>query len=372
LFWEDNDMKTKYTLFTEVTSFYTDLLTALSQARHDISLMYFTFDHGQWSDKIGCVLRAKVARGVKVRLMVDQVGLVADTPRNAFRNQTLIKELRSAGIRVDIFRPHGPRLSRFNRLHCKVCAIDQKIAFIGGSNIGDHYPTMRDTNLRLDGDLGATFHRLYDYICQFSSGSTTEFSGDNTVNGTRLLNLQQPEDIQVLFTLPGRRQDVRRALVKLILEADQEIYICTWYFLPDREILNALLSQAENGVRVHIILSHRTRIPLVDAANYIAGHKLTKAGAQIHRYTGRYMHSKVAWNNRGDLVVGSANIDEKALSSNFECCLQINDEALIGDLKRAFEIDRRHCRLQTRKTLRSRSISRQAIAYACSYAGVWL
>jgi cardiolipin synthase len=365
-------MKTKYTLFTEVTSFYTDLLSALSQARHGISLMYFTFDHGLWSDKIGRVLRAKAVRGFKVRLMVDQVGLVADAPRNTFRNRTQMRELQAAGIQVDIFRPHGPRLSQFNRLHCKVCAIDQKTAFIGGSNIGDHYPDMRDTNLRLDGDLGATFHRLYDYICQFSSGSISESSRDHKMYRMCLSNLQQLEDIQVLFTLPGHRQDIRRALVKLILEADQEIYICTWYFLPDREILNALLSQAENGVKVHIILSHRTRIPLIDAANYIAGHRLTKAGAQVHRYTDRYMHSKVAWNNRGDIIVGSANIDEKALSSNFECCLQINNENLIDELKRAFEIDRRHCRLQTRKTLRNRSVSHQAISYVCSYAGAWL
>ena len=365
-------MKTRYTLFTEVTSFYTDLLTALSQAQQDISLMYFTFDHGQWSNKIGRVLRAKAARGVKVRLMVDQVGLVVDTPLNAFRNQTLIRELRSAGIQVDIFRPRGPRLNQFNRLHCKVCAIDQEIAFIGGSNIGDHYPTMRDTNLRLDGDLGATFHQLYDYIGQFSVGSTNDFFPDNKTNNIRLLNLQQLHGSQVLFILSGRRQEIRRALVKLILEADHEIYICTWYFLPDREILNALLSQARNGVRVHIILSHRTRIPLIDAANYIAGHKLTKAGACVHRYTDRYMHSKVAWNNRGDVIVGSANVDEKSLSSNFECCLLLNDEALIGDLKRAFEIDRHHCRVQTRQTLRNRSKSDQAISYACSYVGAWL
>jgi cardiolipin synthase len=334
--------------------------------------MYFTFDHGQWSAKFGRVLRAKAARGGKVRLMVDQVGLVVDTPLNAFRNQTLIKELRSAGIQVDIFRPCGLGLSQFNRLHCKMCAIDQEIAFIGGSNIGDHYPTMRDTNLRLDGDLGATLHQLYDYICQFSSGNANDFSGDDEVNRVCLSNLQPSEDIQVLFTLPGRRQDIRRALVKLILEADREIYICTWYFLPDREILNALLSQARNGVRVNIIHSHRTRIRLVDAANYIAGHKLTKAGARVRRYTDRYMHAKVAWNNRGDVIVGSANIDEKALRSNFECCLLINNEALIGDLKRAFEIDRRHCSVQTRHTLRHRTVSDQAISYACSYLGAWL
>ena len=40
-------MNTQYTLFTEVEPFYTDLLAALAQAQHEISMMYFTFDHGE-------------------------------------------------------------------------------------------------------------------------------------------------------------------------------------------------------------------------------------------------------------------------------------------------------------------------------------
>ncbi len=365
-------MTTKYTLFTDVSSFYSNLLTALPEAQHAISIMYFTFDHGQWSDKISRILRARAANGVKIRLMVDEFGLVTDTPSNAFRNQTLMKELQAAGIQVDIFRPKGHRISQFNRLHCKVCAIDQKTAFIGGSNIGDHYLDMCDTNLRLDGDIGYTFHQLYDYIRQFSSGHVLKPVQGNKISNLHLSDLQQIADNRILLTLPGHRQDIRRALLNLILEADQAVYIRTWYFLPDREILNALLSQAENGVKVHILLSKRTRVPLVDLANYIAGHKLTKAGAQVFRYTKRYMHAKVAWNNRENIILGSANMDEKALSSNFECCLQIHNQTLAGELQRAFEADRRHCQLQTRKTLRRRSLPHQAVSYACSYAGAWL
>ena len=48
-------METNYTLFTEVKSFYHNLLSALAEARQTISLMYFTFDAGEWSAKIGRV-----------------------------------------------------------------------------------------------------------------------------------------------------------------------------------------------------------------------------------------------------------------------------------------------------------------------------
>ena len=363
-------MKTNYTLFTEVTSFYTNLATALAGAQDSISMIYYTFDDGRWSGQISRILRAKAAAGVKVRLMVDELGLLVDNPRNAFRNQALMRELEAAGIQVDIFRPQGRRLSQFNRLHCKVCAIDQRIAFVGGSNIGDDYPEMRDTNLRLDGDIGHTFHRLYDYIGQFSRGS--EMRQNNTVTRLRLSDLPQLEDTPFRLTLPGQRQDIRRALLDLILNAEKAIYIRTWYFLPDREILNALLSQAENGVKVYILLSKHTRVPLVDAGSYIAGHRLTKAGARILRYKSQYMHAKVAWNDRGDIILGSANMDEQSLSGNFECCLQINDQNLADALHHTFKAELRRCQLQTRKTLRRWSWPRQAAYYACSYAGAWL
>lgn len=363
-------MKTNYTLFTEVTSFYTNLATALVEAQDSISMIYYTFDDGRWSGKISRILRAKAAAGVKVRLMVDEIGLLVDNLRNAFRNQALMRELKAAGIQVDIFRPEGHRLSQFNRLHCKVCAIDRKIAFVGGSNIGDDYPEMRDTNLRLDGDIGETFHRLYDYIGQFSQQNGIR--QNNVTNRLRLSDLPQIEDTPFLLTLPGHRQDVRRALLDLIFRADKAIYIRTWYFLPDKEILNALLSQAENGIKVYILLSKHTRVPLVDAGSYIAGHRLTKAGARILRYKSQYMHAKVAWNDRSDIILGSANMDEKSLCSNFECCLQINDKKLANALRHTFKAELRRCQLQTRKTLRRWSWPRQAAYYACSYTGAWL
>jgi cardiolipin synthase len=361
-------MKTTYTLFTEVSLFYATLSRALNQAQTQISMMYYTFDYGYWSNQIFQILQEKAANGVRVRLMIDEFGLIADTPTNALRNQTLLKRLQAAGIEVSIFRPKGPRLSQFNRLHCKMCAIDHNIAFVGGSNIGDHYPDMRDTNLRLEGDLGQTFHQLYDFVGQFSQSRAI----NSRQSPLRLSELPQLEDTSILLTLPGHRQDIRRALLELILSARQAIYISAWYFLPDREILNALLSQAEAGVKVYILLSHRTRVPVVDAANYIAGHKLSKAGAQVFRYTDCYMHAKVAWNDGGDIILGSANMDEKSLSSNFECCLQIHNQNLAQALQRAFEADQRYCQLQTRKTLRRWSWPRQAVSYACSYAGAWL
>ena len=107
--------------------------------------------------------------------------------------------------------------------------------------------------------------------------------------------------------------------------------------------MNSLLSQAENGVRVTILFSHHTRVPLIDIANRGLCRRLEKAGVRVLRYNGRFMHAKEAWNDQGDILLGSANIDRWALRTNFECCLRIQDPALTRQLTRELHADVVYC-----------------------------
>ena len=77
------DEKTSHTLYTRVEHFYQDLLEHLKTAERTISIMYYAFDYGHWTTKISQVLKEKATDGVKVRLMVDEFGMVLDEPRHA-------------------------------------------------------------------------------------------------------------------------------------------------------------------------------------------------------------------------------------------------------------------------------------------------
>ena len=357
---------TRYTVFTQVEAFYRNLVDALAGAEKEISMLYFTFDDGIWGQAIAEALGERVAAGVRVRLMVDQLGVTVDNPRNALANRVLLNDLRAMGVQVDVFKPHGHRLGIGNRLHSKICALDDRVAFIGGSNIGDYYTQWDDTNLRMDGELGRGLHELYDFIrCH------TELGGCDQLPEFHLSRLFAGE-AQVWLTVPRQRRDIRRALLKIILDAETDIYIRNWYFLPDREILDALRSQAERGVNVHVLLSHKTKVRPIDFANLIHGHKLAKSGGRVLRYTGGYMHAKVAWNDRGEVLFGSANMDKKALRDNFECSLTFTSAALAEDLTAAFEQDAGHSILQDRDLFRKGSLIVKAAAYTCNLASAWL
>jgi cardiolipin synthase len=357
---------TRTKLFTRVDTFYSDLLKTLPSARERITMMYFTFDSGEWSGKLAEALVERAAAGVRVQLMVDGFGLALDAPRHTFRNLRLLEELKAAGVEVERFQPGGHRLTWANRLHTKVCAIDDGTVYIGGSNIGDHYPRWHDHNLRLDGELGSAFHEVYEYIRRHATAR-----GKFVVPDFHLSRLYAG-GARILLTVPKQRWDIRRALLDLILDADKEITIRSWYFLPDREILNALRSQAQRGVSVNILLSHRTRVPVIDWANHIHGHKLSVAGGNVYRFTGGFMHAKAAWNDRGAVLFGSANLDAKALKDNFECSLLLEDADLARQLGLAFEADLAECCRQSSDYLSRRSLPVKALAYACSLVSPWL
>ncbi len=329
-------MKNRYRLFSEVTPFYQDVLDAIAQAEETISMMYLIYDYGCWTEKINDVLVAKREAGVRVRIMVDLLGTITDHPTNIFHNFRMLKRLENAGIEIIIFQPSSSRMSFFDRLHIKLLAIDQTTLFIGGSNLGDYYTNWQDSNLRIDGDFGQAGHDLYEFVAANSAKGMKQYQKRRSE-----LNLSDFwfGDAQVLLTVPGSRKDICRGMLDLVFTTNDTIYFRHWYFLPNKEFLNAMLSQIERGVTLRVLLSHRTRIPIIDIANRLAIKKLVKAGAHIFRYHTRYMHSKITWSERGDIIFGSANIEEKGLNSNFELCLKINSPTLSDELTQTFNRD---------------------------------
>jgi cardiolipin synthase len=351
-------MTTQKTLFTQVKPFYQNLVSALEKAQSSISMMYYAFDHGKWAHKISKVLTEKAQSGVCVRLIVDQFGQLLDDHRHAIKNRILMRELMEAGVQVVVFNPKGNRLSKLNRLHCKISAIDHNAVFLGGSNIGDHYTGWDDTNLLLSGPIGDRFHQITNYVGQFSDDHKCFPKPD--INLTNLI----AGDAQILLTVPKHRCDIRRALLKLIFDAEKSIYIRTWYFLPDSEILNALRSRAEEGVDVNILLSHRTRVRPIDFANIIHCHKIARSGGRVIRYTKKFMHAKVAWNDQDEVILGSANLESNALHNSFECCISLNDHNLASNLRKAFEADSIFGFIQTPDFFWGRSLQKKVLSRA--------
>jgi phosphatidylserine/phosphatidylglycerophosphate/cardiolipin synthase-like enzyme len=121
-----------------------------------------------------------------------------------------------------------------------------------------------------------------------------------------------------------------------------------------------------------VLLSHRTKVRIVDSANRVHANKLAKSGGLVYRYDNDYAHGKVAWNDRGEILFGSANLDKQAMRDNFECDISFTDRNLTEQLCYHFERDAARSLLQDEAYFQNLPFSSKLFSYVCSLAAPWL
>jgi phosphatidylserine/phosphatidylglycerophosphate/cardiolipin synthase-like enzyme len=121
-----------------------------------------------------------------------------------------------------------------------------------------------------------------------------------------------------------------------------------------------------------VLLSHRTKVRMVDAANLIHANKLAKSGGLVYRYDNDYAHGKIAWNDRGEILFGSANLDKQAMRDNFECDISFTDRNLTEQLRYHFDKDAAKSLLQDETYFQNLPLSSRLFSYACGLAAPWL
>ncbi|MDD5712721.1 MAG: phospholipase D-like domain-containing protein, partial [Smithellaceae bacterium] len=114
---------------------YPAMLKAIAEARQCVYLCTYLFDIDETGMSFAKALAAAKKRGVTVRVIVDGIGEI-DWLTTASRH------LRKLGVPVATHIPPRlipPSFSINLRNHRKILAVDSRIAFTGGMNIGDRH-----------------------------------------------------------------------------------------------------------------------------------------------------------------------------------------------------------------------------------------
>lgn len=97
------------------------------------------------------------------------------------------------------------------------------------------------------------------------------------------------------------------------------------YFLPDRELISAMVTAARRGVEIDIVVPSANNLKLVDLAMTAQFDQLLKYGCRIWRASGAFNHSKLTVIDDIWTYVGSSNIDPRSLRLNFEVDIEVID-----------------------------------------------
>jgi len=299
----------------------------------------------------------KAKQGVKVRVLYDEMGSRGVKKRH-------FKEVLDVGGEVEIFFPSilpliSPRLNFRN--HRKIAVIDGRIGYTGGFNVGDEYLGLkkkfgywRDTHLRIE---GSAVHPLQTrFLLDWNQASLRHRI---SYSERYFPAIPQKGDIALQIVSSGPDTPyagIKNAYVKMIMNAKKYIYIQSPYFIPDYTFLDALQIAALSGIDVRIMIPNKPDHPFVYWATYSYVGQLLEAGAKIYHYDKGFIHAKMIVVDDEVSTVGTANIDVRSFSLNFEVNAFIYDLDISHNLAEIFEKDILDCKELTMETYQNRSI----------------
>lgn len=331
-------------IYHEGVNFFDALKRDLQKASKYIHIESYIFEDDQLLKEIFEILVAKVAQGVKVRVLYDDVGSWSIKARTW-------KRLRQQGIQVYPFMPVVfPLLtSPVNyRNHRKIVIIDGEIGFMGGMNIADRYQRNHwcDTHFRLTGPAVAGIQSVFLVDWYVASRKVIYLDkAESLLNHNH--DTISAQSIKIQF-LPGgpmsQWRSIDQAFSKAIQNAKKYIYIQTPYFLPTETLSNALISAALSGVDVWLMVPAKGDSWITSFASESFFGTFLSAGIHIMQYQPGFLHSKLMMIDGEVSFVGSANMDFRSLEHNFEFSAVVYDHSVTKQLDTIFTTDLALCR----------------------------
>jgi cardiolipin synthase len=344
---------------------FDDMFKAIRQAKSSVHLEYFNFRNDSIASLLFDILREKRKEGVEIRAMFDGFG-------NDSNNQPLkkyhLKALRDDSIKIVEYDPiRFPWINKiFGRDHRKIVVIDGQIAYTGGMNVADYYikgtPQVgewRDMHCRIEGDavneLQKIFIRIWNRVTgenihgikYYRGGTMTKFEGlkpDTTSTAGKKM-------VGIITREPHRTPKIMRQFyISAIDQAKDSIKIINPYFTLIPKLTRALTRAIRRGVKVEIMLSAKSDIPLTPDCAYYQAHKLMKRGAIIWMYKPGFHHSKIMMVDGRYCTVGSTNLDARSLKCDFEQNAVIIDKATTKELDDMFDRDTKKSFLLTEES----------------------
>lgn len=341
------------------------IFEAIREAKHHVHIQTFIFRHDGLGEQFVDLLIRKVQEGVEVRLLVDAFGSVG-----AWR---LLRKLNKAGGNSAVFLPLFPVGNRFApnlRNHRKIVVCDGKVGFFGGLNIGEEYlgrrkrfPHWCDAHLKISGpsvwDLQRVFVEDWDFA-----------TGELVLGEDYFPNMPEENGSAAQIVPAGPDQDkemnaIHHLYFSAITLAKRRLWIATPYFVPDQAIRTALMSAALRGVEVILLTQGEPPDHWLPywAAAYFA-EEMLGTGARAFLYRKGMMHAKVMIVDEDWCCVGSANMDNRSLTLNFELVGLFDGREEIEKVSDWFRAELENSRELTLETFRRRPWHRRVAEVA--------
>jgi cardiolipin synthase len=321
---------------------YPRLISDIREATGSIHLLYYEWASDGFTEQIGDLLAEKVAQGVDVRILYDPIGSFFMLSRRHVRT------LRQKGIKMFPFAPLYQVHTLSYRNHRKVAVIDGRIGYSGGLNMTEKHLTglpgftgWRDTHARVSGEAVLILQTVFATMWQNTTGEHLF----ERAYFPELAERDQGVPIQVVSAGPDSRWEaIRQSYLAMIALARHHIYLQSPFLILDTSVAEAMKAAALSGVDVRVMIAPRgEKFSPAYRAGLTYALEMARAGVQVHLYQGAYFHSKTVCVDSTVCSIGSANMDIRSFSINYETNLVIYDAGLTRELETDFVTDLSQC-----------------------------
>lgn len=379
---------------------FASLITLADHAQRSIDIQQYIIEQDETSRAVLRHVRAAAERGVRVRILIDDLNTVG-------KDRRMLHLAEQPNMQVRVFNPFpAGRLSymtRFvfsateiprinHRMHDKLFVVDDAIAITGGRNIGDQYfVRSKDSNfVDLDvfvaggvvPDLSASFDAFWNSrfaypIASLASPDSEKSLGSMATDPTvspdaqflqRDLDSGRLELIwapaAVLADAPAKIAGdndseeflpVADSMGELMQQADEEVTIISPYFVPGDQGVNLMRDLVARGIHVRVLTNSlaTTDSPLVHIGYSRYRVALLKAGVQLfelrpvvgqkkkrfHPFrSGRAsLHAKAIVVDHKTVFIGSMNMDARSARTNSELGLVMRSATLARQVESLFD-----------------------------------
>jgi len=247
-------------------------------------------------------------------------------------------------------------LRKSGRDHRKLLVVDGEQGFVGGYNIGSLYATQwRDTHLRLHGPAAWDLERAFvDFWNTHRKAAQPELPKRGAAHWESRLRVHRNLPSQLIYPIRGM-------YLEAIDRARERILLSQGYFIPDREIVGALLAAARRGVEVRVLMPAGSNHVVADWLSRGFFTRLLEGGVELWRYEHAMIHAKTMTIDGRWSTIGTANIDRLSLTGNYEVNVEIFDPDVAAHLEMVFATDQTNSTQLTAEAWNARPAAARAV-----------
>ncbi len=312
------------------------IVAEVEGAQRYVHMLFYIFEDDEVGQPVAKALERAAKRGVSVCVLLDAIGSRAGL-------KGLGPGLRAAGAEVIAVMPlrlWGPNAARFDlRNHRKIVVVDGVAAFFGSQNIVSARANRGLVNeemlVRATGPIVRHLEAVLLGDRYLEVGNLPSEHGILATAGPGRIDHGLA---QVVPSGPGYNEGTAEAvMIALMYGARSKVVLTSPYVIPSEAFLAAMCSTARRGVAVELIVDSESNKPLVQLAQQSYYDSMLRAGVNIHRHSGSFLHAKHMSVDDDMALIGSSNLDIRSFALNAEVSVLIYDRAVVAELKQIQE-----------------------------------